>query len=279
MRLSTTRAGRRILEEAGINAEAECNARKVALSASVRGTFKVEPLPRNVHPQFNEGRRKARARALLKSTANCPGLAAFVDAAQYGRSDRYAAVSIRWDGTIINAASVKGVTSEMAEQVAIAMAMRDPERPYVYTDSRSAARAFASGSISREAAAVLGNEGAAGHHIVKWFPAHMGADVHPDFPNANELAHDRARGLTHRGDRGERSGGEGGEHRDPLLTFNEITTHYQLSRRAFPLPHAKLNRPQSSIFRMLQTGSFPSRGRLSLYSPEVEPQCPDCGES
>ncbi|XP_037529145.1 uncharacterized protein LOC119406469 [Rhipicephalus sanguineus] len=63
-------------------------------------------------------------------------------------------------------------------------------------DSRSAARAFASGSISREAAAILGCEGAVGFHTITWFPAHMGANVHPNVPNANEFAHDRARGKS-----------------------------------------------------------------------------------
>lgn len=128
----------------------------------------------------------------------------------------------------------------VAEQIAIAIAMKDPSRPNVFTDSRSAARAFASGSISREAAAILGCEGAAGFHTITWFPAHMGANVHPDVPNANEFAHDRARGIAHRGGPGGFAGGDAGRYRDSLLTFHEIMTHYHLSRRAFPLPHPKL---------------------------------------
>lgn len=278
VRLSSSRAGRRILESIGCGPTAT-NQRNVTLPPSIRGTFSVAPLPRNVHPQYNVGRRIARARSLLKSVANRPHLATFVDAAQYGRSDRFAVVSVDHSGTLLCSASVRKVSAMVAEQIAIAIAMKDPSRPNVFTDSRSAARAFASGSISREAAAILGCEGAAGFHTITWFPAHMGANVHPDVPNANEFAHDRARGIAHRGGPGGFAGGDAGRYRDSLLTFHEIMTHYHLSRRAFPLPHPKLTRPQSSAYRMLQTGSFPSRGRFSHFSPNIEPHCPDCGEA
>lgn len=253
--------------------------RNATLSPMVRDTFKVDPLPRNVHPQYNVGRRVARARSLLKVAAATPNLACFVDAAQYGRSDHYVAVSVDSNGSLINSASVRKVSATVAEQVAMSIALKDPLRPHIFTDSRSAARAFASGSISKEAAAILGTEGAAGFHIIKWFPAHMGINVHSEVVNANELAHDCARGITHRGGSGRLTGGDLGLYRDSLLTFHEILAHYQLARRAFPLPHPKLTRPQSSAFRMLQTGSFPSRGRFSHFAPNVDPHCPDCGEA
>lgn len=69
------------------------------------------------------------------------------------------------------------------------------------------------------------------------------------------------------------------QHNDPLLTFHEITSHYRLSRRAYPLPHPKLDRSQSITLRMLQTGSFPSRGFLSRISTDIDSSCPDCNES
>lgn len=278
VRLSSSRAGRRILESIGCGLK-ESNERTVALSPSIRSTFTVHPLPRNVHPQYNVGRRLARARSLLTSVAQSPELATFVDAAQYERSDCFAVASVDHSGKLLCSASVRKVSATVAEQIAIAIAMKDPSRPHIFTDSRSAARAFASGSISREAAAILGSEGAAGFHTIKWFPAHMGVNVHPEVPNANEFAHDRARGFAHRGGPGEFAGRVAGRYRDSLLTFHEVTTHYQLSRRTFPLPHPHLTRPQSSAFRMLQTGSFPSRGRFSHFSPNIEPHCPNCGET
>lgn len=193
--------------------------------------------------------------------------------------DCFVAVAVDHRGRMLSSASVRKVSAAVAEQVAIALAMKDPLRPIIFTDSRAAVRAFASGSISREAAAILGCEGAAGYHTIKWFPAHMGAHVHPDVPNANELAHDRARGLSHRGGPGGLASGDAERFKDPLLTFNEIAAHYQLSRRVYPPPHSKLTRPQSSALRMLQTGSFPSRGRFSHFAPNIEPHCPDCGEA
>lgn len=278
VRLSSSRSGRRILESIGCG-PMTVNERKVSISPSVRDTFRVDPFPRNVHPQYNVGRRKARARSLLNSVAGSPELAIFVDAAQYGRSDCFVAVAVDHQGGMLNSASVRKVSVAVAEQVAIALAMKDPLRPNIFTDSRAAVRAFASGSISREAAAILGREGAAGHHTIKWFPAHMGTNVHPDVPNANELAHDRARGLCDRGGPGGFAGGDAGRFRDPLLTFHEVVNHYLSSRRIYPLPHPTLTRSESSVLRMLQTGSFPSRGRFSHFAPNIDPHCPDCGEA
>ncbi|KAH8035798.1 hypothetical protein HPB51_008625 [Rhipicephalus microplus] len=102
----------------------------------------------------------------------------------------------------------------------------------------------------------------------------MGKNVLEDFPNLTELAHGRARELTRR-DSLEAMEGQN----DALLPFNEITTHYQLVRRIYPLPYAKLNRAQSATLRMLQTGSFPSRGFMSKIYADVDPSCPDCNET
>lgn len=277
-RLLTTRAGRHILQAIGYNVT-DFIEHNVTLSPRVRDTFSVAPLPRNVHPQHNVGRRTARARALLRSVSDCATRAVFVDVAQYGNSNQFVAVTVDPSGNLLNSASVKTLSATVAEQVAIALAMKDPQRPNIYTDSRSAARAFSSGTVSREAATILGSQGAVGFHTVTWFPAHMGDDVHPDIPNANELANDCARGFTSRGSSDRQAAGRVGEYRDPLLTFHEIISHYHLSRRIFPLPHAKLTHPQSAALRMLQTGSFPSRSRFSLFLPGVEPNCPNCNEA
>ncbi|XP_075530854.1 uncharacterized protein LOC142563956 [Dermacentor variabilis] len=80
----------------------------------------------------------------------------------------------------------------------MALAMNDPSRPYIYTDSRSAIRAFLSGLISKEAAAIIKQRPPDAVHTIAWFPAHMGSNVHSSKPNPNELVHDQARGLTFR---------------------------------------------------------------------------------
>uniref|UniRef100_A0A224Z1L8 Metabotropic glutamate receptor 1 n=1 Tax=Rhipicephalus zambeziensis TaxID=60191 RepID=A0A224Z1L8_9ACAR len=107
----------------------------------------------------------------------------------------------------------------------------------------------------------------------------MGKDVHSRQPNLNEMAHDRARELTRRDDQS--ATGELGpdiQFNDPLLTYHEITSHYRFGRSQYPIPHTKLERAQAVAFRMLQTRSYPSRARLSLYNSDITPQCPDCAE-
>lgn len=251
--------------------------RRCALDADTREAITVSPFPRNVHPQHNVGRRRARAAALLRSVAGDPRSVAFVDAAQYGSSDRFVAAVVDHRGNLLNAASVRGSSPALAEQVAVALALRDGSRPQIYTDSRAAVRAFATGSVSREAASLLCGRSVS-PHVITWFPAHMGPQVSTVVPNANELAHARARELTHRAGETPLEGADAGFHKDSLHTFNEISKHYQLGRRVYPPPHAKLSRPQSSTLRMLQTGSYPSLARVSRYADSFEPDCPDCGD-
>ncbi|KAL1463946.1 hypothetical protein MTO96_043113, partial [Rhipicephalus appendiculatus] len=76
----------------------------------------VSPIPHNVHPQHNVGRRRARAAALLKFVAGDPQSVTFVDAAQYGSSDRFVAAVVDYRGNLLNAASVRGSSSALAEQ-------------------------------------------------------------------------------------------------------------------------------------------------------------------
>lgn len=276
-RLSSSPAGRRVLEALGCNPTA-IRERRCALDAQTREAITILPFPRNVHPQHNVGRRRARAAALLKSVAGDPHSAAFVDAAQYGSSDRFVATVVDYRGNVLNAASVRGSSPALAEQVAVALALQDGSRPDVYTDSRAAVRAFASGSVSMGAASLLCGR-SVNPHVITWFPAHMGPRVSPVVPNANELAHARARELTHRAGETPLAGAEAGLHKDSLHTFNEITQHYKLSRRVYPPPHTKLSRPQGSTLRMLQTRSYPSLARISRYADSFEPDCPDCGDS
>lgn len=277
-RLSSTKAGQRLLQSLGCRHMGSTE-QKVFLTQTVKATYEVEPFPRNVHPQYNVGRRKARARSLLDFVAKSPGKVAFVDAAQYGRSDSFAAVVVDHRGRVLNSASVGKVSASVAEQVAIALAMKDPSRPEIFTDSRAAVRAFASGVVSREAATILSSRGAVGFHTITWFPAHMGLGVHPSVSNVNELAHNRAREITCRGGPGGSAGGFAESFKDPLGTFHEVTSHYQLSRRRYPLPHSKLTRPQSSVLRMLQAGSFPSRSTFSHFAEGIDPGCPSCREN
>ncbi|KAH6933812.1 hypothetical protein HPB50_018296 [Hyalomma asiaticum] len=146
----------------------------------------------------------------------------------------------------------------VAEEIAIALALQAAEVPcVVYSDSRSAVRAFSGGLISQQAARLLRSgrrqaRWAGGHHI-SWFPAHVEGI---DGVNPNASAHTLARECTNRAGGGEASGGNIDLRKDPLTTFHEITTNYKLSRRRFPLPNARLNRAQGITFRLLQTDTY-----------------------
>ncbi|KAL1485430.1 hypothetical protein MTO96_047319, partial [Rhipicephalus appendiculatus] len=90
--------------------------RRCALDAQTREAIMVSPIPHNVHPQHNVGRRRARAAALLKTVAGDPQSVTFVDAAQYGSSDRFVAIVVDYRGDLLNAASVRGSSPALAEQ-------------------------------------------------------------------------------------------------------------------------------------------------------------------
>ncbi|XP_042147322.1 uncharacterized protein LOC121836480 [Ixodes scapularis] len=200
----------------------------------------------------------------------------FVDAAQYGRSARFAAVTIDHQGSILNSASFKESTPSRAEQAAIALALLDNSRSHIYTDSRSAVRAFASNSISDEASKILGNK-IISPHTITWFPAHLDSKI-DSLTNLNDTANSRARALTLRA--GKDADLQGGyvELKDILFTFNEVTTHYRMGRRTFPPPHGKLSRSQAITLRMLQTRSYPSLAFFSIIAPDTfKSTCPDCG--
>ncbi|KAG0412377.1 hypothetical protein HPB47_010481 [Ixodes persulcatus] len=131
-RLSSSPAGRKILAVLGLNPTLVAE-RRHQLSDAQRASIQTSPFPRNVHPQDNVGRRRARAVALLR---------------HYGRSARFAAVAIDHKGSIFNSASFKDSTPSRAEQAAIALALLDDSRSHIYTDSRSASTCPDCGSVS-----------------------------------------------------------------------------------------------------------------------------------
>ncbi|KAH8018698.1 hypothetical protein HPB51_010525 [Rhipicephalus microplus] len=135
MRLSSTPAGRKILSILGLS-PALVEDHRLQLPNEQRTAIQVSPFPRNVHPQHNLGRRRARAITLLKNIRNDPHSVCFVDAAQYGRSDKSSVISVNHMGSIINAASVRGSTPSRVEQLAVALALWDDSRSQIFTDSR-----------------------------------------------------------------------------------------------------------------------------------------------
>ncbi|XP_037512407.1 uncharacterized protein LOC119389277 [Rhipicephalus sanguineus] len=205
-RLSTSQAGRHILRELG-HSPAEVKEKMRQLPREIRDLITVAPIPRNVHPEHNRGRRRARAAAILKQIRSEERSVSFVDAAAYRGSRAFSAVVVDSKQQITNCASVRTDDPAIAEQVAIALAILDGERDVIYSDSRSAIRAFESGVVSEKALRVLrsGCRDGIKDHVLIWFPAHVG-QVKGAPPNLNESAHETARALTDRAGSGQRLG-------------------------------------------------------------------------
>ncbi|KAH6933608.1 hypothetical protein HPB50_016796 [Hyalomma asiaticum] len=73
---------RQILDEVGV-APRITEERRIPMTRETRATCMVGPFQRNAHPQNNDGRRKARGRALLEGVRDDINTAVFVSAAQF----------------------------------------------------------------------------------------------------------------------------------------------------------------------------------------------------
>ncbi|KAG0436899.1 hypothetical protein HPB47_017709 [Ixodes persulcatus] len=226
-RLSGTNVGNRILENLGIGYHTQ-QGHKVTIPVAIRQPIRVDPIPRNVHPEYNRGRREAQAKALLNAHSNNVGIL-FVDAAEYERGSRFAVT-----------------------EIAVALALTDPACKTVLCDSRQVIRNFAKGRISLGAARIISQ-----HQVHRepepptrllWFPAHVG-EVSEEHRNGNETAHARARELTSRtGD-----SRPWYSSKDRMTSYNEITKAFRLARRTLPPLSDKLDRAQAVALRQLQT--------------------------
>ncbi|KAH6940256.1 hypothetical protein HPB50_026452 [Hyalomma asiaticum] len=204
-RLSSTKAGLKILDEAGIAAPRVEISDGVQLTRDEREDIQVDPIPRNIHPVHHAGRRDARARAILQSVGSDAKAALFVDAAEYSTRRAFGVSVVDGIGQLVARASVCTDQVTVAEEIAIALALQAAEVPcVVYSDSRSAVWAFSGGLISQQAARLLRSgrrqvRWAGGHHI-SWFPAHVEGI---DGVNPNASAHTLARECTNRAGGGE----------------------------------------------------------------------------
>lgn len=276
-RLSSTRAGRNILDTLGLNpsfSQTPCHQLPPHISSKLR----VAPMPRNMHPQYNAERRAARAKSILTRLRDDPHSACFVDAAQYDNSKNFVAVTVDQSGSVRSSLSIPHASADCAEQVAIAHALLDSTHSRIYSDSRAALRAFSSGWVVHEAYRLLRDRDISPHSII-WFPAHTEAGL-DSVTNLNEVAHSHARALTLRAGSDTSSPAPEAvlDFRDALLTFNDVTKHFKLGRRAFPPPQRKLSRAQEITLRLLQTQSYPNLALYHHIDPESFPNtCPECG--
>ncbi|KAH6944910.1 hypothetical protein HPB50_006169 [Hyalomma asiaticum] len=245
-RLSSTKAGLKILDEAGIASP------RVEVSDGVQLT--------------RDEREDIQAVARIE-----PVLFFEVQVAMLKRRFLWTLLSTVRGGRAFGVSVVDG----KGQLVARASAAEVP--CVVYSDSRLAVQAFSGGLISQQAARLLrsGRRQArwAGGHI-SWFPAHVEGT---DRVNPNASAHTLAREYTNRAGGGEASGGTTDLRKDPLTAFHEITSNYKLCRRRFPLPNASLNRAQGITFRLLQTDTYLCPRTYRRIAPDIQEECPRCG--
>ncbi|KAH6931028.1 hypothetical protein HPB50_021552 [Hyalomma asiaticum] len=218
------------------------------------------------------------ARAIIRGIRN-RNATLFVDAAEYHCKTAFAVAVVDGGGNAITTATIRTNSVSVAEEAAIALALQVATTPAtIYSDSRMAVRAFSAGTVSSLAArivrAIRNSPRWAVDHNISWFPAHMeGLSMF----NPDIAAHTLARECTNRAKIEEATEDGLSLERDPLTTYHEITNHYRLGRRLYPLPNARLNRAQGVTLWRLQTGIYPSPRSYHRIEPYFPPGCPKCG--
>ncbi|KAG0431193.1 hypothetical protein HPB47_022014 [Ixodes persulcatus] len=183
----------------------------------------------------------------------------YTDAASYGR-DAMAAAVVDKQGKIVASCSVRMTEPEVAEEEAIALALKLQDAKIVVNDSQMAIRQYAKGRISQVTLRVLGDPEKTAKVKLTWTPAHSSLP-------GNEEAHDAARGLTHRARETSDPSIESLMAGDRLVTFRDILHYYAGERIRYPRAHPSLDKRQAVAWRRLQTGTYPSPAQLSQWYP------------
>lgn len=269
-RLNSTTQGRALLQRLHYPLAPQfCGEETHQIPRQDRERIHVHPIPKNMHPMFNAGRRRARAVA-LERLRNDPNTH-YTDATPYpSRLKAFAAVVTRGNEAITSA-TIRTKSTAVAEAAAIALAIRAAEgkrqSAHVLTDSQEACRLFLRGVLPRSVLGILGNN-LREDHIITWCPAHEGVQ-------GNERADRLARGLIFRAaDTSTRE-----EYLTPTLP-RDILDSQRRARQTMAPPHPKLTRWQSRDWRRLQTNTYPNIHTLSKIHPsQYDDCCPWCGDT
>ncbi|XP_042142178.1 uncharacterized protein LOC121833141 [Ixodes scapularis] len=172
------------------------------------------------------------------------------------------------------AASVRTTVPSQAEEVAVALAIADPRTKTVLCNSRTAVRNCAKQRVCSAAARILRKaevNGVITSAVIKWFPAHAGAEVAGSLglTNHNETANSVARGLAGRAPVTAAADVVDRPEKDTMDAYNEVTLWYRLARRTMALPHPRLTREEAVVFRQLQTNSVITPVLAKHMWPEV----------
>ncbi|KAL3187273.1 hypothetical protein MRX96_025584 [Rhipicephalus microplus] len=148
----------RLLERVGLSSPEEQDHETSPLTESTMRRLVVYPLPKNMGPGESEGRRAARARALLLQHQNDEG-AVYVDVAKVKNKDAYVAAAVAaTTGKIVTSCSVRTRSASQAEEMAIALAARSPGVRTILSDSKTAIRSFSRGAVCGAAARALASD-------------------------------------------------------------------------------------------------------------------------
>ncbi|KAG0438727.1 hypothetical protein HPB47_016908 [Ixodes persulcatus] len=219
-----------------------------------RQKFKISKLPKNMHPERDEGRRRARTAAIAHSWDNREG-ALYVDAA--GPSLGVAAIAVASaQGKILRVASIRVDSAEQAEEAAIALAVSCNPRATVITDSQKACRNYARGVLGRPALRILKKVQvqAMRVHLI-WAPGHMGH-------TGNEAANAAARAALYR------DSSPCPVEPAPDMPYNKYLATLRQVRKEFPAPHKILSKKEEFIWRRLQTDTVTTPTKLHTWYPE-----------
>lgn len=243
---------------------------KNILRKSLHEQIMVAPVPRNMHPEYHLGRRKARAITMERRYGTL-STARWTDAAMYPNGEGMVISVAGHRQQELVSASVRTQNVAAAEEAAIALAIsasRQNEELYILTDCQSACRAYANGHLHKIACDILHRLNEIPRTTIIWTPGHEGV-------SGNHRAHTIARGHCNRALQ------ETPEDPSPdtLQTYYDILQHYRLSRRTMPPPHPSLTRAEATTWRQLQTNTYPHLTLLhAMYPTLYQPLCPFCTE-
>ncbi|KAG0445377.1 hypothetical protein HPB47_016084, partial [Ixodes persulcatus] len=198
VRLSQTSAGRRVLARLGWQ-EAD---RKETGPLPRLWAHKIDskPLPRNMRPGRNDGRRAARIAALTKTLDQIEeekeGVTLYTDAS-LPRFSSKATLAVMTRDALVTCASINTSFPEVAEEAAIALALAQLKVGRIVTDSQKAYNSYRKGWVSLAVLDILKRKRNVPERKVEfiWTPAHSGL-------GGNELAHQFAREMEHRVEEG-----------------------------------------------------------------------------
>lgn len=259
-RLKLTHTGCHLLRRLGYQLPATHNPRQ-RIPLELRNCISVAPIPKNMHPVHNQGRRQARVRMLRKILKVKPQGIRYVDAAKYHSKLAFAITTTDYQGTELTSATVFGQDSTTAEEIAIALAATTSQDIItVVTDSQAACRRYAAGYIDPLALRILQSIRNPPDLYILWTPGHESLE-------GNEAAHAAARAHIYRAFPSNTPASPSEEYHSVPRRYKDILEHYRLERRTLPPPHEKLTKEEANTYRRLQTNTYPHGTLLHAIHP------------